>query len=139
MKIRTARVIEGREPVEPATIQAYLPRNYTVLMGPDGNWLIVGYDSAGWTLDDYVIPRLASGLHFAEEIALESDPDEKLVAVARAARQVAINAVGTKPKHTRPRPGVEGCRDDCIPCGLIALGQALGMAPYVDMDDRRVS
>lgn len=30
--------------------------------------LIGGVDKAGWTLDDYVIPRLASGLHFAKEV-----------------------------------------------------------------------
>jgi hypothetical protein len=33
-------------------------------------FVIQGEDNAGWTLDDYVIPRLASGLHFAKEIDL---------------------------------------------------------------------
>ena len=32
--------------------------------------LIVGRDSAGWTLDGYVIPRLASGTIFAEEVSV---------------------------------------------------------------------
>jgi hypothetical protein len=32
-------------------------------------FLIGGRDSCGWTLDDYVIPRLASGMYFAEEVA----------------------------------------------------------------------
>ena len=31
---------------------------------------IAGRDVAGWTLDAYVIPRLASGLYFATEIDL---------------------------------------------------------------------
>jgi hypothetical protein len=29
---------------------------------------ITGTDQAGWTLDDYVIPRLASGLIVAKEV-----------------------------------------------------------------------
>ena len=29
---------------------------------------IFGTDSAGWTLDDYVIPRLASGMIYATEV-----------------------------------------------------------------------
>jgi hypothetical protein len=32
--------------------------------------VIAGEDVAGWMLDDYVIPRLASGLIFANEIDL---------------------------------------------------------------------
>jgi hypothetical protein len=31
--------------------------------------LIEGEDNAGWTLDGYVIPRLASGLIFAKEVS----------------------------------------------------------------------
>ncbi len=56
-------------------IDAYLPRNYKVvgeverfdLFGTSGV-LIEGKDGAGWTLDDYVLPRLASGLHFGREL-----------------------------------------------------------------------
>lgn len=40
-----------------------------------------------------------------------------------AAQRVADNAYGTKPRHTRGRDG--GCRDDCIPCGLDSLRDAL--------------
>lgn len=56
-------------------VAAYLPRNYTVVgqvVGTDGvpgPVLIAGQDHAGWTLDDYVIPRLASGLMFATELS----------------------------------------------------------------------
>lgn len=49
-------------------IRAYMPGNYAADWDVDGNILIHGEDVAGWTLDDYVIPRLASGLHFAREI-----------------------------------------------------------------------
>jgi hypothetical protein len=33
--------------------------------------VIAGYDSHGWTLDDYVLPRLASGMYHGREITLE--------------------------------------------------------------------
>lgn len=48
-------------------IRRYLPSNYTA-DSDGGNVFIHGEDSAGWTLDGYVIPRLASGLYFAREI-----------------------------------------------------------------------
>lgn len=47
----------------------YLPSNYKVLY-EDSNGqgiLIGGEDDHGWTLDDYVIPRLGSGLMVAQE------------------------------------------------------------------------
>lgn len=52
----------------PDTIAAYLPANYRIESANGDCVTIAGYDSAGWTLDDYVIPRLASGLLFAKEI-----------------------------------------------------------------------
>lgn len=54
-------------------VEAYLPDNYRVVHTsssmPDGraNFVIEGEDSMGWTLDNYVIPRLASGNLFARE------------------------------------------------------------------------
>lgn len=48
-------------------VSAYLPDNYTATNASDGV-KITGEDVAGWTLDDYVIPRLASGLIFAHEV-----------------------------------------------------------------------
>lgn len=56
-------------------IAAYLPGNYEVVgrtaIGGSNTvkFLIAGRDSCGWTLDGYVIPRLASGMYFAEEVA----------------------------------------------------------------------
>ena len=63
---RAARIKGGADSL--AQVQNYLPRNYTASQSPDGTIFISGYDNAGWTLDGYVIPRLASGLIFAEEI-----------------------------------------------------------------------
>jgi hypothetical protein len=53
-----------------ARVKAYLPGNYTATLADDGLITIEGEDVAGWTLDDYVIPRLASGLIFAEEVTV---------------------------------------------------------------------
>lgn len=64
-------------------VAAYLPANYEVyeeiVERTIGNVLIEGYhqsvrliirgrDVGGWTLDGYVLPRLASGLIGAEEV-----------------------------------------------------------------------
>lgn len=54
----------------------YLPKNYRVLgvttdqvdIFPAGSTLICGVDDHGWTLDDYVIPRLGSGWIACREI-----------------------------------------------------------------------
>jgi hypothetical protein len=54
------------------TIARYLPANYTAQPTASGDAVLIsGEDNAGWTLDDYVIPRLASGLYFAREISAE--------------------------------------------------------------------
>lgn len=48
----------------------YLPANYKVIgrtLDNNGT-IIVGVDDHGWTLADYVIPRLASGLIACEEV-----------------------------------------------------------------------
>jgi hypothetical protein len=63
-----------------AKVAAYLPRNYTVEgVAQDHPFkddyaetvvVIGGRDDHGWTLHDYVIPRLGSGLMGAVEIDL---------------------------------------------------------------------
>lgn len=51
------------------TVDAYLPDNYRVAGTlPNGDIVIAGEDRLGWTLDAYVLPRLASGLIFASEV-----------------------------------------------------------------------
>ena len=74
-KLRTAIVTGGADSLK--QVQAYLPWSFeaTEVFAPvpleDGVEkviVIVGYDQQGWTLDGYVIPRLASGLIFATEV-----------------------------------------------------------------------
>lgn len=50
-------------------VKAYLPSNYTAEEQENGDVIITGEDNAGWGLQSYVIPRLASGLIFAKEIS----------------------------------------------------------------------
>ena len=77
MSTRIAKVvIHGN--ITPEVVAAYLPSNYRVIsteMHTDdddtrehGHVIIAGRDHHGWTLNGYVIPRLASGLIAAEEI-----------------------------------------------------------------------
>ena len=51
--------------------EAYLPSNYAVVGAlPDdsGSLLIAGIDAAGWTLDDYIKPRVSSGMIGCREL-----------------------------------------------------------------------
>jgi hypothetical protein len=51
-----------------ATVERYLPSNYVVLAATSLGIVVAGYDSHGWTLDGYVMPRLSSGLIASEEV-----------------------------------------------------------------------
>jgi hypothetical protein len=62
--VRTA-VVTG---ADIAAVRRFLPSNYRASETADGGVIVIGEDSAGWTLDGYVIPRLASGLISAREI-----------------------------------------------------------------------
>ena len=64
-KIRRAIVVNS---VNLETVRAYMPHNYGATQADDGTIMIKGADSSGWTLDGYVIPRLASGMIFAREV-----------------------------------------------------------------------
>ena len=64
--VRRQATIRGE--VNPDRIARYLPSNYRLVWIEAEGWVIEGEDNAGWTLDGYVIPRLASGLIFAEEV-----------------------------------------------------------------------
>lgn len=59
-------------------IADYLPSNYEVIHRDGVETVIAGRDRAGWSLDAYVLPRLASGLYFGQEIDL-SHPIMKLI------------------------------------------------------------
>lgn len=50
-----------------ARVQRFLPSNYSASLTRTECILIEGTDSHGWTLDAYVLPRLASGLISAVE------------------------------------------------------------------------
>jgi hypothetical protein len=60
-------VIRGKGHADLEKVRRFLPSNYTA-DSDGGNIFIHGVDRLGWTLDDYVIPRLASGLWFAVEV-----------------------------------------------------------------------
>ena len=67
MNTRTATVTGGLS-ITLELVQRYLPSNYEARENKDGSIIIEGTDSHGWTLDGYVIPRLASGLIAAQEV-----------------------------------------------------------------------
>ena len=72
-------IVDGPGIIE--TVRNYLPRNYTATL--EGKDIVIsGEDDHGWTLDGYVIPRLASGLIVAREI--ESIPTATEVILADA-------------------------------------------------------
>ncbi|GIV03667.1 MAG: hypothetical protein KatS3mg015_2497 [Fimbriimonadales bacterium] len=71
-------VSRGSQWDDTRVVSRYLPDNYEVLGVVPGEFpgeqgiVIGGEDVAGWTLDGYVLPRLASGRIFGHEI--ESPP-----------------------------------------------------------------
>lgn len=86
--MRTAIITGGAEDLD--HVGRYMPNNYQALQidaQPFDTYaalgapmpttaafiLIVGEDVAGWTLDGYVLPRLASGLIFAVEVKFEEN------------------------------------------------------------------
>lgn len=65
MGIRIAAIQE----TDFSKVEAYLPGNYRFLgYDSNGDIIIAGEDNHGWTLDGYVIPRLASGLIHCREV-----------------------------------------------------------------------
>ena len=76
---RYARVsTENSNMITLEKVQAYLPFNYRAHQTTDGTGdiYITGIDNAGWTMDEYVIPRLGSGLINAVEISFEEVHDK---------------------------------------------------------------
>jgi hypothetical protein len=64
-------------------LEAYLPENYSIALELENDeYVIGGVDNAGWTLEAYVLPRLASGLIFGRELSL--DEYEELEAASYA-------------------------------------------------------
>jgi len=81
-----------------AVVREYLPANYKARWGrrsgEKGRRVVIfGSDSHGWTLDGYVVPRLASGLIAAWECKPpEHDASEEIVADIRG--HIARNEIG---------------------------------------------
>jgi hypothetical protein len=70
-RVPLRRATIARSPIGGPTRETtanFLPSNYWVTEVTDTEVRIAGHDRAGWTLDDYVIPRLASGLIWAKEV-----------------------------------------------------------------------
>ena len=65
--MRYAIVYRNNMVPTPETVARYLPGNYEVTGATPDEIYIAGTDSCGWTLDDYVIPRLGSGLIYCTE------------------------------------------------------------------------
>lgn len=68
-------IVAGRD-LDVERLERFLPGNYRVVGQADSRGILDGFaafviegtDNAGWTLDGYVLPRLASGLIFGKEI-----------------------------------------------------------------------
>lgn len=85
--IRHAIVRSGARSLD--QVRRFLPSNYIASCSQDGHIVIEGEDNAGWTLDGYVIPRLASGLIYA----VEFDEEPPICDAFNVQRQGACNAV----------------------------------------------
>jgi hypothetical protein len=59
---------------KPRRLAAYLPSNYQTIIHQHTLY-VVGTDKAGWTLDGYVLPRLASGSIYGTETTDQSTID----------------------------------------------------------------
>jgi hypothetical protein len=63
----TREALIRTDPANVEVIARYLPNNYTIVGADSTGVTIRGIDHYGWTLDGYVLPRLASGMYFGEE------------------------------------------------------------------------
>ena len=79
-------LVRGNEITE-ERIAVYMPDNYKVkgmIATARGDAVLIeGTDRAGWTFDDYVKPRLASGLWFAERVLTDTEVVTALEAFVR--------------------------------------------------------
>jgi len=94
-------------------VQAYLPSNYEVRgTHEDGAIVICGVDNLGWTLDDYVIPRLASGNYTAHE-ATQDDLDEVSVGLCYRCHEIIeeFSLTGGEPNMWKDSQGSVACAE----------------------------
>lgn len=84
------------------TVARYLPENYKVVGdtgAPDCFTIIEGEDHAGWTLDDYVIPRLASWWYACREVLVEVSAPEQMYLVHQQCGE-AFDSMETAAAHS---------------------------------------
>ena len=119
MKERYA-IINGNRATADA-VGAYLPAGYKVAASDGSTCVIRGEDEAGWTLDGYVLPRLASGLYTGEEVERQEaiSQNYKIAAakqqviwrdaakVRRAKREAELRQRYTWDEDGRPRGWVD--------------------------------
>lgn len=67
----TIRFAKVQSTGERAQVERYLPANYELIAWDDEDFYLAGIDRQGWTLHEYVLPRLASGLHYGQEMTDE--------------------------------------------------------------------
>jgi hypothetical protein len=69
-RVERVAIVSGK----PEKVEPYLPRNYIVLgwSGPYST-IIGGFDDAGWTMQDYIIPRLGSGMYVCTELTTKEN------------------------------------------------------------------
>ena len=73
----------GRDSAE--QVAPFLPDNYYIAAKTPDGFLLAGTDDAGWTMKDFVIPRLQSGLIGVREITVEKalalgfTPEERVI------------------------------------------------------------
>lgn len=65
---QTREVLIRTDPSNVEVIARHLPNNYTIVGADSEGVTIRGIDHYGWTLDGYVLPRLASGMFYGEEL-----------------------------------------------------------------------
>ena len=67
-----SRRASGDRGADQRSVEALLPSQYRVLatwpQGASTVALVAGHDVAGWTMDAYVLPRLASGGWYGHEV-----------------------------------------------------------------------
>jgi hypothetical protein len=73
----TRMAIIDKDGLKLSDVQQYLPTNYGAFRRVDGRIQITGRDDHGWTMDGYVIPRLASGLIPAREFTSMKEEERK--------------------------------------------------------------
>jgi hypothetical protein len=77
------------------TVARYLPGNYRVLGTTTHGVVIQGTDQAGWTLDNYVAPRLGSGLMWAVEVDLSHPALKEIPGESKTGPDLVVEHLGT--------------------------------------------